>query len=90
MGSENSYAYNHFKNNNNIIFLNTENINFFNVEKINSWFEKKFQDIKINSLATFYDTHFVFEFLKSKLNDKNGAGGNNPDGKGVVIDVTEE
>ena len=32
----------------------------------------------------------VLEFLKSKLNDKNGAGGNNPDGKGVVIDVTEE
>jgi molecular chaperone DnaK len=32
----------------------------------------------------------VLEFLKSKLNEKNDSGNKNSDGKGVVIDVTEE
>ena len=66
-GSEKSFVYNYLKNNNNIIFFNKQNINFFNVEKINSWFEKRFHDIKFNSIATFYDTDHVFEFLKFKL-----------------------
>jgi molecular chaperone DnaK len=32
----------------------------------------------------------VLEFLKSKLNEKKDSGNKNSDGKGVVIDVTEE
>lgn len=66
MGNPNSYVFDHFKATKNIIYFDTKEINFFNLERINLWYEENIS-YEISELGTFYDTHYVFEYLRYKL-----------------------
>jgi len=69
LGNSQSFAFNYFEKFYNIKNLETSGLNFFNVEKINSWYNSNIH-IDVRILATFYDTHYIFEYLKFKLDIK--------------------
>tara|TARA_X000000368_G_C23054046_1_gene722958 strand:+ start:3041 stop:4060 length:1020 start_codon:yes stop_codon:yes gene_type:complete len=69
IGKKNSTYFNFFNKKFKIYHICLEKINFFNVEKLaNNKKIKKLKKIRIDYMYSFYDTHFIFNYLRHIYN----------------------